>query len=162
MLAVTALRLEVTIETQAVTGSLPSGPCIGRSVHWTVRALLSNADRAPVSGLALRSGHCRSERTRRRPTPVSPQFNRLNFLPRASRGGGGGGGGGFFAPESPRLSAHARARRPLSSTPGAQLRPLQKCKRLNVLCCPFSETTPRRARCHPTHPLLPLLLPPWP
>jgi len=32
MLAVTALRLEVTIETQAGTGSLPSGPWIGQFV----------------------------------------------------------------------------------------------------------------------------------
>lgn len=34
MLAGTALRLEVTIETQAVTGSLPSGPCIGQSAPF--------------------------------------------------------------------------------------------------------------------------------
>ena len=36
MLAGTALRLEVTIEAQAGTGSLPRGP------HWTVRTVSSN------------------------------------------------------------------------------------------------------------------------
>lgn len=59
MLAGTALRLEVTIEAQAGTGSLPRGP------HWTVRALLSNAAALEnVFPEAARSG-----RHRKHPSP---------------------------------------------------------------------------------------------
>ena len=68
MLAGTALRLEVTIETQAVTGSLPSGPCIGQSV-------LSNADRhhrsvSRLDAVCIQANDAALARTRRRPTPA--------------------------------------------------------------------------------------------
>ena len=68
MLAGTALRLEVTIETQAVTGSLPSGPCIGQSAPFR----LKNQDPPPPSDRRLLLARdCDS----RRQTP--PQLGRL-------------------------------------------------------------------------------------